>query len=73
MIAKEPKRMNLDKYNQQLKPCFNCKTQSAKIERNENAVGVMCDCGIQFVFENPKTPLKEVVEEWNKKYGSDDE
>jgi hypothetical protein len=65
--------MNLDTYNAQLKPCFDCKTQSAKIERNENAVGVMCDCGINFVFENPKTPLKEVVEWWNSRYAVDEE
>ena len=61
--------MSPDKYNCQLKPCFRCKTQSAKIERNENAVGVMCDCGIQIVFEDPKTSLKEVIEQWNQNYG----
>jgi hypothetical protein len=65
--------VNLDKYNEQLKPCFDCKSKSAHIERNENAVGVMCDCGIQFVFEDPKTPLKEVVEWWNTRYATGDE
>jgi hypothetical protein len=65
--------MKLDKYNEQLEPCFSCKTKQAVIERNENAVGVMCDCGIFFAFENPKTPLKEVVEWWNNHYGMDKE
>lgn len=64
--------MNLDKYNKQLRPCYRCKSSNVEIVKNENAVGAMCnDCGNIFSFENPRTPLKEIVEWWNKHYGQD--
>jgi transcription elongation factor Elf1 len=64
--------MNLEPYNKLLKPCGRCDSSSVEIVKNENAVGVMCDnCGNFFAFENPKTPLSEVVKWWNKHYSQD--
>jgi transcription elongation factor Elf1 len=58
--------MNLEPFNKQLHPCSQCKSSLVEIIKNENAIGVMCQtCGNFFAFENPRTPLKEVVEWWN--------
>lgn len=65
--------MNIEIYNKQLNPCQTCKTRTAEIFRTEKSVGVMCNCGNQFVFEDTDKPLKEVVEWWNKHYGLGDE